>query len=75
MALRQFAPCPQINRKPTAAEQEELDALDRRAAELEQQAQASFAGVRVADFSAADNPRRAQWQLEKLNAGRAVKGD
>ncbi|MBL8329800.1 MAG: chromosome partitioning protein ParB, partial [Rubrivivax sp.] len=40
MALRQFAPCAHTNRKPTAAEQEELDALDRRAAELEQQAQA-----------------------------------
>jgi ParB family chromosome partitioning protein len=39
-ALRQFAPCGHINRKPTAAEQEELDALARRAAELEQQAQA-----------------------------------
>jgi ParB family chromosome partitioning protein len=38
-ALRQFAPCAHVNRKPTAAEQEELDALDRRAAELEQQAQ------------------------------------
>ena len=40
MALRPFAPCVHTNRKPTAAEQEELDALDRRAAELEQQAQA-----------------------------------
>ncbi len=40
MALRQFAPCAHTNRKPTAAEQEELEALDRRAAELEQQAQA-----------------------------------
>ena len=40
MTLRQFAPCAHTNRKPTAAEQEELDALDRRAAELEQQAQA-----------------------------------
>lgn len=39
-ALRQFALCAHTNRKPTAAEQEELDALDRRAAELEQQAQA-----------------------------------
>jgi ParB family chromosome partitioning protein len=39
-ALRQFAPCAHANRKPTAAEQEELDALERRAAELEQQAQA-----------------------------------
>ncbi|MFM9917856.1 MAG: ParB/RepB/Spo0J family partition protein, partial [Rhizobacter sp.] len=39
-ALRQFAPCAHVNRKPTAAEQEELDALERRAAELEQQAQA-----------------------------------
>lgn len=39
-ALRQFAPCVHTNRKPTAAEQQELDALDRRAAELEQQAQA-----------------------------------
>lgn len=39
-ALRQFAPCGHVNRKPTAAEQEELDALDRRAAELAQQAQA-----------------------------------
>jgi ParB family chromosome partitioning protein len=38
-ALRQFAPCGHVNRKPTAAEQEELDALARRAAELEQQAQ------------------------------------
>jgi ParB family transcriptional regulator, chromosome partitioning protein len=37
-ALRQFAPCAHVNRKPTAAEQEELDGLDRRAAELEQQA-------------------------------------
>jgi ParB family transcriptional regulator, chromosome partitioning protein len=40
MALRQFAPCAHTNRKPTAAEREELDALDRRATELEQQAQA-----------------------------------
>lgn len=40
MALRQFAPCAHTNRKPTAAEQQELDALERRAAELEQQAQA-----------------------------------
>lgn len=40
MALRQFAPCAYTNRKPTAAEQEELDALERRGAELEQQAQA-----------------------------------
>jgi ParB family chromosome partitioning protein len=39
-ALRQFASCGHANRKPTAAEQEELDALARRAAELEQQAQA-----------------------------------
>ena len=39
-ALRQFAPCAHVNRKPTAAEQEELDALDRRNSELEQQAQA-----------------------------------
>jgi cell division protein FtsB len=29
-----------VNRKPTAAEQEELDALEHRAAELERQAQA-----------------------------------
>ena len=40
MALRQFAPCAHTNRKPTAAEQEELDELERRAAELGQQAQA-----------------------------------
>lgn len=40
MALRQFVPCAHANRKPTAAEQAELDALDRRAAELEKQAQA-----------------------------------
>jgi ParB family chromosome partitioning protein len=39
-ALRQFAPCGHVSRKPTAAEQEELDSLARRAAELEQQAQA-----------------------------------
>jgi ParB family chromosome partitioning protein len=39
-ALRQFAPCAHANRKPSAAEQEELDALDRRAAELDQQARA-----------------------------------
>ena len=39
-ALRQFAPCAHVNRKPTAAEQEELDALARRDAELEQQARA-----------------------------------
>ncbi len=39
-ALRQFAPCAHINREPTAAEQEELDAMARRAAELDQQAQA-----------------------------------
>ncbi len=39
-ALRQFAPCGHVKRKPTAAEQAELDALARRAAELEQQAQA-----------------------------------
>lgn len=39
-ALRQFAPCAHVNRETTAAEQDELDALARRAAELEQQAQA-----------------------------------
>jgi ParB family chromosome partitioning protein len=39
-ALRQFAPCAYVNRKPTADEQEELGALERRGAELEQQAQA-----------------------------------
>ncbi len=39
-ALRQFAPCGHVNRSPTVAEQEELDALARRVAELEQQAQA-----------------------------------
>ncbi len=39
-ALRQFAPCAHVNRKPTAAEQEELDALAQRTAELEQQARA-----------------------------------
>ncbi len=39
-ALRQFAPCAHVNREPTAAEQEELDALARRDAELDQQAQA-----------------------------------
>jgi ParB family chromosome partitioning protein len=39
-ALRQFVPCAHVNRKPTAVEQEELDALACRAAELEQQAQA-----------------------------------
>ena len=39
-ALRQFAPCAHTDREPTEGEQEELDALDRRAAELEQQAQA-----------------------------------
>jgi ParB family chromosome partitioning protein len=39
-ALRQFAPCAHVNRKPTAAEQEELDALALRDAELEQQARA-----------------------------------
>ncbi len=39
-ALRQFAPCAHANRSPTAAEQEELGALERRGAELEQQAQA-----------------------------------
>ncbi len=39
-ALRQFAPSGHVKRKPTATEQQELDALARRAAELEQQAQA-----------------------------------
>jgi len=39
-ALRQFAPCAHVNRKPTAAEQEELDALELRDAELVQQARA-----------------------------------
>jgi ParB family chromosome partitioning protein len=39
-ALRQFAACAHVNRKPTAAEQEELDALAQRTGELEQQAQA-----------------------------------
>lgn len=39
-ALRQFAPCAHTNRQPTAAEQADLDTLHRRAAELEQQAQA-----------------------------------
>ncbi|MCX7200617.1 MAG: hypothetical protein NTW37_22185, partial [Proteobacteria bacterium] len=40
ISLRQFAPCAHVNRKPTVAEQEELDALAQRTAELEQQAQA-----------------------------------
>ena len=39
-ALRQFAPCGHVLREPTPQEQEELDALSRRSAELEQQAQA-----------------------------------
>lgn len=39
-ALRQFAPCAHGTREPTAAEQEELDALAQRSAELDQQAQA-----------------------------------
>ena len=39
-ALRQFAPCAHTNRRPMAAEQEELDALDRRSSELDRQAQA-----------------------------------
>jgi ParB family transcriptional regulator, chromosome partitioning protein len=39
-ALRQFAPCAHATREPTAAEQDELDALARRSAELDQQAQA-----------------------------------
>ncbi len=39
-ALRQFAPCAHVTREPTAAEREELDALARRSAELDQQAQA-----------------------------------
>ncbi|MDP3086083.1 MAG: ParB/RepB/Spo0J family partition protein [Rubrivivax sp.] len=39
-ALRQFAPCANGTREPTAAEQEELDALAQRSAELDQQAQA-----------------------------------
>lgn len=40
LALRQFATCAHVEREPTAAEQEELDALARRDAELEQQEQA-----------------------------------
>ncbi|MBI1395413.1 MAG: chromosome partitioning protein ParB [Betaproteobacteria bacterium] len=39
-ALRQLVPCAHVSRKPTTTEQEELDALASRAAELEQQAQA-----------------------------------
>ena len=39
-ALRQVAPCAHASRKPTTAEQEELDALAQRTAELEQQARA-----------------------------------
>ena len=39
-ALRQFASCAHVIRKPTAREQQELDDLDRRAAELQQQSQA-----------------------------------
>lgn len=39
-ALRQFAPCAHVAREPTIGEQEELDALARRSAELDQQAQA-----------------------------------
>ena len=38
--LRQFAPCAHVSRKATAEEKEDLDALGRRSAELEQQAQA-----------------------------------
>ena len=40
LALRQFAPCEHVLREPTPLEQEDLDALTRRSAELEQQAQA-----------------------------------
>jgi ParB family transcriptional regulator, chromosome partitioning protein len=39
-ALRQFAPCAHATREPTAAEQDEFDALAQRSAELDQQAQA-----------------------------------
>jgi ParB family chromosome partitioning protein len=39
-ALRRFAPCAHVTRKPTAAERQELDALARRTAELDRQAQA-----------------------------------
>lgn len=39
-ALRQFAACPYGTREPSAAEQEELDALAGRSAELAQQSQA-----------------------------------
>ena len=39
-AFRQFASCAHVIRKPTAREQQELDDLDRRAAELQQQSQA-----------------------------------
>ena len=39
-ALRQFAPCTHGTREPSAAEQEELDALEGRSAELAQQSQA-----------------------------------
>jgi ParB family chromosome partitioning protein len=39
-ALRQFSPCDHTLREPTPQERDELAALDRRAVELEQQAQA-----------------------------------
>ncbi len=39
-ALRQFSPCDHVLREPMPQEQEELDALSGRSAELEQQAQA-----------------------------------
>ncbi len=44
-------------------------------AELERQARAWPTGMRETDFSAADNPRRAQWKLEKLKTRLAAKGD
>ena len=60
---------------PAPAPVNNLDTLASELELLERQVQASPAGMRAADFSAADNPRRAQWRLEKLKSVQAAKGD
>ena len=49
--------------------------LEAAASELEPKVQATAEEIREADFSAPDNPRRAQWRLEKLKPGLVAKGD
>jgi hypothetical protein len=57
-------------RAPESAEERET-----LTASLEQMARSENGEIREADFSAPQNPRRAQWMLEKLKPVLATKGN